>query len=272
MVVRSRMLNRPILLIYKTVISFALNNITIDNVDKESMLLLFKIAREGKLLSTFCKYMEYFLEYLPEDYKSYLRYRCTLTRFYNTYLETVGEELNSKDIEYYIFKTIKPFAYDMTDIDILFIRRKGMLLASKLLINKHGFKPIARGTHSIALRKTINGFDIDLDLQTKISAGTFEYLPILNIKNHLGEIGYIKNNLKVLRPELELSIIAGHAFYKDFTISLASILHAWYLFDTVNKSILSTILSFHQHMVKPLKYLAFLGTLIFKLINSETKQ
>jgi hypothetical protein len=239
------------LLPYRIIMDFA-TGIRI-TVPGESASLVFKVAKEGKLLSLFCDYMDVFTGFN----RRYLEKRCLLTKLYTEHLDIVGEKLNASGIEYYVFKTFKPFAYDMTDLDLLFMNRKDMLLASKMLIEICGFKPIARGTYSIALRKTIGGLDIDLDLQTRIAAGTFEYVEVSNIKNIMREIGYTSRKLSFLKPELELVVITGHTFYKDFSISLANILYFDYLRRTINRSILNTILEHYPYLLKPFKLLDY---------------
>jgi hypothetical protein len=216
--------------------------------------LLFRVAKEGKILSLFCDYRDIF----TGRNREYLEKRCLLTKLYTELLAIIGEELNTNGIVYYVFKTLKPFPYDMTDLDLLFIDRREMLHASKVLIKKHGFKPIARGTYSISLRKIIKGLDIDLDLQTRIAAGTFEYIEISNIEKIVDEVGYTSGKLNLLRPELELIVVMGHTFYKDFSISLANTLYFKYLRGTIDKGVLETIFKYYPHLIKPFKLLKYL--------------
>lgn len=223
----------------------------IQNIPEHS---LFKVAKEGKMLSLFCDYKDIFTGRSRE----YLEKRCLLTKLYTEHLAIIGEELYTNGLVYYVFKTLKAFPYDMTDLDLLFIDRKDMLRASRVLIEKHGFKPIARGTYSISLRRTIRELDIDLDLQTKIAAGTFEYIEISNIKKIVGEIGYTSGELSLLRPELELIVVLGHAFYKDFSISLANILYLEYLRGITNKGVLEAVFKYYPHLLKPFKLLNYL--------------
>jgi hypothetical protein len=241
-----------ILLPYRIIMDFAKGIRTM--VPSELAPLVFRVAKEGKLLSLFCDHMDVFIGYT----KQYLEKRCLLTKLYNEYLGIVGEKLNASGVEYYVFKTLKPFAYDMTDLDLLFTNMKDMLSASKILIEKYGFKLIARGTYSISLRRTIGGLDVDLDLQTKIAAGTFEYIEISNIKDIIGEIGYINKGLSLLKPELELIVITGHAFYKDFLISLANTLYYKYLQEIIDGDTLKTIFEYYPHLFKPFKTLNYL--------------
>jgi len=240
------------LLSYRMIMNLAKGiKTTIQNIPEHS---LFKVAKEGKMLSLFCNYKDIFTGRSREC----LEKRCLLTKLYTEHLAIMGEELYTNGLVYYVFKTLKAFPYDMTDLDLLFINRKDMLRASKVLIEKHGFKPIARGTYSISLRKTIRELDIDLDLQTKIAAGTFEYIEISNIKKIVGEIGYTSGELSLLRPELELIVVLGHAFYKDFSISLANILYFEYLLGITNKSVLEAVFKYYPHLLKPFKLLNYL--------------
>jgi hypothetical protein len=250
------------LLPYRVIIDFIKGiKTTIPGVLEHS---LFKVSKEGKLLSLFCDYRDIFTGRSRE----YLEKRCLLTKLYTEHLAVIGEELNTNGVVYYVFKTLKPFPYDMTDLDLLFIDKRDMLLASKALIEKYGFKPIARGTYSISLRKTIRGLDIDLDLQTKIAAGTFEYIEISNIRKIVDETGYTSGKLSLLRPELELIVVMGHAFYKDFSISLANILYFDYLRRTISGSILNAILEHYPYLLKSFKLLNYFVNSLLDIIHT----
>lgn len=249
---------------YKVII--ALTQRSIVNIPNNILLQVYKIAKEGKLLSLLCDC----IEDLPEKFRLYTKKRCSLTELYREHLRIIAEELSLKGLGYYIFKTVKPFAYDMTDIDLLFVNRKEMLFAAKLLIEKHKFKPISKGTYSISLRKTVGDLDIDLDLHTKIAAGTFEYFIISDIKKQLGgEIGYMRNGLNLLRPELELCVIVGHAFYKDFTISLANILHFMHLLETIDRKVVKIVFANYPYLARPFKMLSFLTNLLQMVLHSN---
>jgi|GEM_PF-2569569 hypothetical protein len=228
---------------------------------------VFYMAKEGKMLSLFCNFIDYF----PIEFQPYLEKRCSLTDLYLKYLEIISEELNNEGVEYYIFKTIKPFAYDMTDIDILIIEKKDMLITSGILMKKLGFRVVSKGTYSLTFRKTINGFDIDIDLQSRISAGTFEYIFVSETKRIIGNIGYTKNGLSLLKPELELAIIAGHVFFKDLSVSLADLISADYLIKTADKKTLITILEHNKHMSTPFSMMYYL-TNVFERIFSDDLQ
>jgi hypothetical protein len=182
-----------------------------------------------------------------------------LTNLYLEHLEQISEVLNNSGVEYYVFKTVKPFPYDMTDIDIFFSKKKDMLMASDILRRKLGFKAVSKGTFSLTFRKTVHEFDIDVDLQSKISAGTFEYLSITEVKRLIDGIGYINNGIPVLKPEIEIIIIAGHAFYKDFAISLADIIYAVHLLRLVNKTNLNLVLRYNKHLIAPFNAICYIA-------------
>ncbi|MEM4490593.1 MAG: hypothetical protein QXK41_05475 [Desulfurococcaceae archaeon] len=224
----------------KLTLSASVAKVTIDKI--------FRISKEGKILSAFCDFIDVF----PENLKPYLEKRCELTKLYLKYLKIISEELKHREVEHYIFKTLRPFPYDLTDIDILLIDKKAFLNATKALIKNLGFKVISKGTHSLALRKNINGFDIDVDLQPSVYAGTFEYFPVLE-KRKVIDIGHIKEEMPLLKPELELAIIAGHAVLKDFAISLADVLYLDHLIKISKDDFLSFVINDYPYLIKSIE-------------------
>jgi len=224
---------------------------------KEISSKVFQIAKEGKVLSSLHTLFDLF----SETHRSYLRKRIELTQLYLKQLKMIAEELNSNGIEYYVFKTIKPFPYDMTDIDLLFTDKVSMLKASTIIIGKLGYKAVSKGTYSLTLRRTINGYDIDVDLQPGIYVGTLGYIKVIKLKEVISELGYFKENIHILRPELELAVIAGHSTFKDFSISLANVMHADYILGTIDEEALLSILRYNIHLVKPV-------IIVYSIVNA----
>lgn len=235
-----------------------------DMKSKTASEQVFRMSKEGKILSLFNNFINYF----PIEFQPYLEKRCDLTNFYLEYSRAISEELNTGGVEHYIFKTIRPFAYDMTDIDILIVGKKDMLAASGILTKKLGFRVVSKGTYSLTFRKSINGFDIDVDLQSRVSAGTFEYISISETKRTIGKIGYIRNGMSLLRPELELAVITGHVFFKDLAVSLADLIYTDYLIKIVDEKNLTTILEHNKHLITPVSMMYYL-TNVFREILSD---
>jgi hypothetical protein len=56
---------------------------------------VFRMSKEGKMLSLFCSFINYF----PMEYRPYLEKRCKLTSLYLKYLKIISEELGNEGIE-----------------------------------------------------------------------------------------------------------------------------------------------------------------------------
>jgi len=146
-------------------------------------------------------------------------------------LKTIIEvvELAEKlGIEILIVKTLKPFRYAPDDIDILVIEENNlcMLLDS---LRKRGYILHKKGTPEVTLRKIVNGIIIDLDVHTKMGAGSYEYID----KHYLWKRRIYKNvsDRKITTPNEvdELLITAAHAVMKELMIRLADVAHVLFL-------------------------------------------
>jgi hypothetical protein len=61
---------------------------------------------------------------------------------------------------------------------------------------------------------------------------------------------------------LELIIIAGHVFFKDFIVSLADLIYADYLIRTIDEKDFITVLEHNKHLIIPFSTICYLTSVL----------
>ena len=171
-----------------------------------------------------------------EEYARYLKFLDGVAR--------VSEVLNAADIEYAIFKTIKPFPTVHGDADIIVLGDDGMyeraveyllkagyasqlpgLVDVKALTNEEDYRKAAKilvkpthGKYGLG-HISPTGTDlvdperiIDIDLQKELALSYVIYMDKNNFKGHITEVELLNGaKIKTPTPELDLAIVIAHS-------------------------------------------------------------
>lgn len=145
---------------------------------------------------------------------------------------TIAEEHH---IDLMVVKTIKPFEYVPDDIDVLVINDDTLDTFTNELLRR-GYFLRKKGTPEVTLRKVVGNTFVDLDIHTKLGAGTYEYID----KRYLWKrrtYTLLISDMKVATPNMidEFLITVAHAIMKELSLTIADILHAISLNKTIRE-------------------------------------
>jgi hypothetical protein len=126
--------------------------------------------------------------------------------------------LTRNHITYAIFKTIQPFPFTKTDVDIIFFSKEDLIGAYRIL-RTQGYELAGSGYFSITMYSPENKMNIDL--QSEIAVSRFVYIKNNLLKNHVTQIDVNEITIQVLEPLAEVSIVFAHSIFKEqiFTLS-----------------------------------------------------
>lgn len=141
----------------------------------------------------------------------------TLKSLYNISVSTlldVSKIFNDNKIDYAIFKTIKPFSYIPSDIDIL-IHYKDLNKVIKLL-EEHNYSRYIKDSLCTTMRK-----DTNIDLYLDPSVSNLAYLDGELLMKHKCVKNINDTEVHTLTNYAEIIAVACHSFYKEqlFTLS-----------------------------------------------------
>lgn len=146
--------------------------------------------------------------------------RCNISRVkdeekYKMIIDTVCEfaELFNNKIDYAIFKTLKPFPYIPSDIDIL-VRRNDIEKINKLLYNRR-YTLLEKNRFCISIRR-----DVTIDLYIEPSVSNIAYLRTDLLLEHIRDMEYNGISVTFLKPEAEIVGIISHSYFKEQMVTL----------------------------------------------------
>lgn len=209
--------------------SLELYNHAIKN--KIPLLYLESLKQRGKLNKLKTKY--------EKELAQYSKFSSGLVK--------VSEVLNTANIEYAIFKTIKPFPTVQGDVDIIILGGDGMYKRAVGSLLKAGYSPQLsdlvdlKGLNSeeeykkaieILVKPTHGGgkyglahisptgmdfidlkWNVDIDLQKELAMSYVIYMDKNKFKGHITETELLNSaKIKIPTPELDLAIVIAHSF------------------------------------------------------------
>ncbi len=148
-----------------------------------------------------------FLEYYEERYENTLK----LAAF------TAGL-LDRKKIKYALFKTLKPFPYVPSDIDIL-LSSDGDLSTAIIALKHQGCVPLDKDNYGLTLFSPKHKMSIDLTTQIAVSG--LVYINKKPFFDHLHSVAMDETLVQVPVPALELLVNSAHSVYKEQTYTLS---------------------------------------------------
>lgn len=176
---------------------------------------LFKKAEHNKIPLLF-------LEALGETYQA--RFSTQAKKYYDAknaagyMMAEVADKLNKAEVEYVIFKTLKPFPYAPADIDLLLASREDLKKTCNLLSSSENIH-VAKDSYTHTFRSTTHGLNIDLYEWPTVA--NMIYLDKTMLFNHTTECPFNGFSIKTLDSVAEIVAVASHAIYKEQTYTLA---------------------------------------------------
>lgn len=129
----------------------------------------------------------------------------------------VASLLNSKT-DYLLFKTLKPFPYTPSDIDVLLRSRDGFHEAYHSL-KKSGLILLDRNAYGATMYSREH--DINVDLHLFLTVSDIPYLDAETLFQHVRTVKFKGLEAQSLKPPAELLTVAAHSFYKEHMFNLS---------------------------------------------------
>ncbi len=126
---------------------------------------------------------------------------------------------NGKCISYSVMKTLRPFAYAGSDVDVLLKEPNDFTNAVKVLQNRGFLLSESQNRFTATLAQHDSDIYVDLQLEATVSSLPYMNKHVLfqNVKN----VQIDGVTVKTLNAPAELIIVASHALYKEHMYTLA---------------------------------------------------
>jgi hypothetical protein len=130
----------------------------------------------------------------------------------------VSSILEEEKIRYTFFKTLKPFPYVPSDVDILLWSNDDLKSLEKRL-NGEDCVSLERDAYGVTMFNST--YKLNIDLTTQIAVSGMVYMNKELIFDHVNEINFYGNMVQTLDPPAELLAVMAHSVFKEqiFTLS-----------------------------------------------------
>jgi hypothetical protein len=198
------------------------------------------IARKNKvflafytgLLNLHLRVPSYAKEMAEKEFK-----RKTL---YEEALAEIAEVAEHENIEFMVFKSIKPFPYVGDDIDVFIPNNEGFRAFIELL-RSLGYQSLGEGPPEETMAKRVQGFSIMIDVHRALSASYIPYVDGTRVWERKVKRRFNGFDIFVPSMEDEILILVGHSLLKEFRMNLAEFFNAVILLPKVDWKKLSKL-------------------------------
>jgi hypothetical protein len=147
-------------------------------------------------------------EYLQTAYRIYMK-KAKLAR---TLIKQVAQVLDHTQLDYAMFKTIRPFKSFGADVDVILFNRQDFEQACSVLRN-NGYELAGYGAFSTTLDTASHEMGVDLHLQ--ISVSRLVYMDTQLLREHVTETNVDGVQVRTLDKPASFVTDATHSIYKE---------------------------------------------------------
>ena len=174
-----------------------------------------KLAKKNKVSFLFLKNVKSKVANFPESlflsYEEQYNNAVGLTKF-------VAAHLKEAHVPYTFFKTIKPFPYLPSDVDVLLFSNNDLTKVIKSLENQ-GCKVLDGDAYGVTMYSP--EYNLNIDLTTQIAVTGLSYVDKFSLLDHVVNADFHGTKIRSLSPASDLLVVTAHSILKEqmFTLS-----------------------------------------------------
>lgn len=175
-----------------------------------------KVAEKNKVNLLFLRTVASKLDDFPAKstflcYEEKYKKTIDLTKFVAALLGNIG-------VQYTFFKTIKPFPYLPSDVDVLFFSNDVLKTVVGALTD-HGCIALDGDLYGVTMYCPT--YDLNIDLTTQIAVTGLTYVDKYSLLDHVIDLEFYGTLIRTLDPPADVLVVAAHSVFKEqmFTLS-----------------------------------------------------
>jgi len=203
---------------------------------------LVKISIENKIFLLFYEKLCEHGYILPNYVQAIAEEQKRQESIYKNILKEISELASSESVDFLVIKTIRPFPYVGSDVDIILHSNEEFKCFTHILV-KHGYNIIGGGNNEVTLEKNVNQEIFLVDVHDNISAAGIVYIDKKVLWKNKSKINLDGSDIWVPSPEAELALMAAHTMFKELNIPLSDFFNTMYLINHVDWDDMHVILN-----------------------------
>ena len=185
------------------------------SLEVDRAIELFPVAKLNKIALLFLESLKFGDHSTLEAHLSCYRSKHMKTLALTSLVSDLFEE---EHIQYAIFKTLKPFPYTPSDIDVLLCSTDELSNASQIL-EKKGLRSIEKDFFGLTMFS--GEYGLNVDLTTEVAVSGLIYLDKNLLFNHVSQVKVNGFKVQTLSPHADLVTTAAHCMYKEQMYTLS---------------------------------------------------
>jgi len=190
----------------------------------ENVLDFLQIAEQNKIPLLFLRTVADILEDNPTK-SILLRYEEKYKKVLD-FITFIAYLLEKREIHYTLFKTLKPFPYVPSDVDVLLWSDED-LKKVVVTLKAEGHLVLERDVYGVTMFSPSLGMNIDLTTQVAVSG--LVYMNKKLLFGHMSELEVDGTIVQTLKPYADLLAVAAHSVFKEQMYTLSD----YYTFSTL---------------------------------------
>jgi len=158
-----------------------------------------------------CNTKNHNIQHILSRYEEQHKNTLELIAFTGNLLEKIGAH-------YTFFKTLKPFPYTPSDIDVLLWSDNNLKTVAKALKN-HGCMPLEKNAYGLTMFN--QKYKMNIDLTTQIAVSGLVYLDKELLFDHVSRLEVYEKQIQTLKPSADLLAVAAHSIFKEQMYALS---------------------------------------------------
>jgi len=186
------------------------------NVGKESIPNFLSLAEQNKIPLLFLETAAYDtknqnIQHILSQYRERRKNASDLIAFTANLFEKIG-------VRYTFFKTLKPFPYTPSDVDVLLWSDNSLKIVAKALKNQ-GCIPLEKNAYGVTMFS--QKYKMNIDLTTQIAVSGLVYLNKELLFDNVSRLEVYEMQIQTLEPSADLLVVAAHSIFKEQMYTLS---------------------------------------------------
>jgi hypothetical protein len=204
-----------------------------ENCGESDLFRLLQLSEVNKISLLVCEKLCGSDVVLPDSIRAFCSAQLKRRAAYEVVSQQLAELATKAHIDLLFIKTIRPFPYVGSDIDVI-LPSDGEVRGFVEILDACGYRVLATNNHEATLETKLNGELCLVDVHNDISAAGLVYLDKRLLWENKVTVDVHGHDAHIPSPEAELVLLATHTVFKELSVTLADFLHAVHLIKQVD--------------------------------------
>jgi hypothetical protein len=205
----------------------------VENCSETDLCQLLRLSAANKVPLVLCEKLTNSCAPLPNSVKDFCGAQLQRLEAHVVLSQQLSELASGAHLDLLFIKTIRPYAYAGSDIDVILSSDREFKRFVEVL-GVCGYRILEKGNREATLETELKGEPYLVDVHNDISAAGMVYFDKHLLWEDKVKVDVRGHDAYIPSPEAELVLLATHTVFKELQVTLADVLHAVHLVNQVD--------------------------------------